>query len=57
MFNQEIESVFHPGQASTTLRMLRYPNDFSISQGLNRLWMKDTASTAVIADNSGFAVC
>jgi len=28
---------------------------FSRAQGLNQLWHKDTTSTAVIADNTGFA--
>lgn len=54
--NQEIESVFHPGQASTMLGMLKYPNDFQLAQGLNQLWYKDSAATAVIADNAGFAI-
>jgi len=54
--NQDIETVFHPGQATTMLGMLKYPNDFSRAQGLNQLWQKDTAATSVIADNSGFAV-
>jgi hypothetical protein len=54
--NQEIESVYHPGQATTMLGMLKYPNDFALAQGLNQLWTKDTAATAVIADNTGFAI-
>jgi hypothetical protein len=54
--NQDVERVFHPGQATTMLGMLRYPNDFQLAQGLNQLWYKDSAATAVIADNSGFAV-
>lgn len=54
--NQEVESVFHPGQATTMLGMLKYPNDFQLAQGLNQLWYKDSAATAVIADNPGFAV-
>lgn len=53
--NQEVESLFHPGQATTMLGMLKYPNDFAKSQGLNQLWIKDTASTP-IASNTGFAV-
>ena len=32
---QEIESVLHPGQATTMLGLLKYPDDFSKSQGLN----------------------
>ena len=31
------------------------PDDFSKSQGLNQLWYKDTAATAIKADNNGFA--
>jgi hypothetical protein len=54
--NQEIETLFYPGQATTMLGMLKYPNDFQLAQGLNQLWYKDAAATAVIADNSGFAV-
>src|SRR5688572_21064142 len=54
--NQEIERVFHPGQATTMLGLLKYPNDFALAQGLNQLWTKDTAATAVIADNTEFAI-
>ena len=50
----EIESINHPGPASTMLGLLKYSDDFSKAQGLNQLWQKDTASTAVIADNEGF---
>ena len=35
--NQEIESVHHPGQATTMLGLLKYPDDFSKAQGLNPL--------------------
>ena len=52
--NQEIETVYHPGQATTMLGLLKYPDDFSKSQGLNQLWQKDTTATAVVADNAGF---
>ena len=52
--NQEIESVHHPGQATTMLGILKYPDDFARAQGLNQLWRKDTAVTAVAADNAGF---
>src|SRR6218665_683553 len=38
------------------LGLLKYPNDFQLAQGLNQLWYKDSTATAVIADNSGFAV-
>ena len=31
--SQEIESLSHPGQVTTMLGLLKYPNDFSKSQG------------------------
>ena len=37
------------------LGLLKYPDDFSKAQGLNQLWYKDTATTAVKANNNGFA--
>ena len=39
---QEIEKIMYPGQATTMLGLLKYPNDFSKSKGLNQLWYKDT---------------
>ena len=53
--NQDMETIYHPGQATTMLGLLKYPDDFAKAQGLNQLWCKDTAATAVIADNAGFA--
>ena len=53
---QEIESLLHPGQATTMLGLLKYPDDFSKSKGLNQLWYKDTTNTAVLADNAGFKI-
>ncbi|XP_047133856.1 uncharacterized protein LOC124812005 [Hydra vulgaris] len=35
--NQEVESDYHLGQATTMLGMLKYPNDFQLPQGLNQL--------------------
>ena len=55
VFNQFIESLYYPGQATTMLVLLKYPDDFSKAQGLNQLWYKDTATTAAKADNNGFA--
>ena len=52
---QEIESVFHPGQATTMLGLLKYPDDFQKSKGLNQLWMKDSHTTAHLQNNMGFA--
>ena len=53
--NQLIESLNHPGQESTTLGLLKYPDDFPKAQGLNQLWFKDNAKTAAKANNNGFA--
>ena len=47
--NQLIESLNYPGQETTMLGLLKYPDDFSKAQGLNQLWYKDTATTAVKA--------
>ena len=54
---QEIENLVHPGQATTMIGLLKYPDDFSKSKGLNQLWYKDTNTNATIGNygNSGFA--
>ena len=36
------------------LGLLKYSDDFSRAQGLNQPWKKDKATTAVVADNTGF---
>ena len=48
---QEVESLFYPGQATTMLGLLKYPDDFQKSQGLNQLWYKD-----IDGNNTGFGV-
>ena len=55
---QEIENLVHPGQATTMLGLLKYPDDFSKSKGLNQLWYKDTNINATIDanGNAGFGV-
>ena len=53
---KEIEFVQNPGQATTMLGLLKYPDDFSKSIGLNQLWYKDTGPTADIDVNLGFNV-
>ena len=53
--NQEIESVFHPGQATTMLGLLKYSGEFARAQGLNQLWYKDSGTAASRDSNSGFA--
>ena len=43
---QEIENIVNVGQATTMLGLLKYPDDFSKSKGLNQLWYKDTTRNA-----------
>ena len=51
--SHEIEVLQNPGQATTVLGLLKYPDDFSKSQGLNQLWLKDeNKGLAVIDDNN-----
>ena len=40
--SHEIEVLQNPGQATTMLGLLKYPDDFTKSQGLNQLWIPDT---------------
>ena len=39
--SHEIKVPQNPGQATTMLGVLKYPDDFAKSQGLNQLWLKD----------------
>ena len=50
---QEIEKINSPGQATTMLGLLKYPDDFSKSKGLNQLWYKDATALAEV-NNDGF---
>ena len=51
-----IEQVQYPGQATTMLDLLKYPDDFSKSHGINQLWYKDTGPTADLDNNVGFKI-
>ena len=42
----EIEKITNLGQTTTMLGLLKYPDDFSKSKGLNQLWYKDTSTRA-----------
>jgi len=53
---QEIESLFHPGQATTMFGLLKFPGDFQKSTGLNQVWFNDTGATAHLENNTGFGV-
>ena len=52
---QEIKNLLHPGQATTMLGLLKFPDDFQKSTGLNQLWMNDSHTTAHLQNNIGFA--
>ena len=52
--SHEIEVLQNPGHATTMLGMLKYPDDFTKSQGLNQLWVPDTNNDADIDNNNGF---
>ena len=52
---QEIEKIIYPGQATTMLSLLKYPDGFSKSKGFNQLWYKDTTTDAEEA-NTGWNV-
>ena len=52
---QEIEQIMYPGQATTMLGLLKYPDDFSKSKGLNQSWYKDTTDLANF-NNLGFKI-
>ena len=51
---QDIENIMNVGQATTMLGLLKYPDDFSKSKGLNQLWYKDTTGNAD-NNNTGYA--
>ena len=52
---QEIENIMNVGQTTTMLGLLKYPDDFSKSKGLNQLWYKDTTVNAN-NNNNGFSI-
>ena len=56
--SHEIEVLQNPGHATTMLGMLKFPDDFSKSQGLNQCWIKDTGEGNAVANgdnpNEGF---
>ena len=52
--NQDVETVFQPGQATTMLGYLKYPVEFQLGEGMNQLWNRDTADSTDPAANTGF---
>ena len=54
--SHEIEVLQNPGRATTMLGLLKYPDDFIKSQGLNQLWFKDenTGTTEIRTNNDNY---
>ena len=49
---QPVEDLLNPGVASTMLGLLRYPDDFSKSEGLLQCWFKDFGWGRVVDDDN-----
>ena len=60
--SHEIEVLQNPGHATTILGLLKYPDDFNKSFGMNQLWVKDEnmgtteIRPAQATFNKGFAI-
>ena len=54
--SHEIEVLQNPGHATTMLGLLKYPDDFNKSFGMNQLWVKDenTGTTQIDKDNAAY---
>ena len=52
--NQDVETIFQPGQATTMLGYLKYPVEFQLGEGMNQLWNRDTTAEADLVNNTGF---
>ena len=52
--SHEIEVLQNPGHATTMLGLLKYPDDFTKSQGLNQVWAPDTGEGTPVDGNEGF---
>ena len=55
LLGHEIEKITNLGQTTTMLGLLKYPDDFSKSKGLNQAWYKDTIAEAT-AKNVGWNI-
>ena len=54
--SHEIEVLQNPGHATTMLGLLKYPDDFTKSQGLNQLWFPDSETGDGEVDNNNDVV-
>ena len=46
MNNQDIETLYYPGHATTMIGLLKYSDDFASSSGLMLCWQKDSSTSA-----------
>jgi hypothetical protein len=53
--NQIVETIMDVGRSSLIKGLASYSDDYSKSSGLNMFWLKDTSTSAVLAENTGFA--
>ena len=51
---QEIESLYHPGHATTMLGLMKNTVDYNNGSGLNQCWTLDTDDGTAAATNLGF---
>ena len=51
---QEIESVYHPGHATTMLGLMKNTVDYNNGSGLNQCWTLDSEDGTAAATNLGF---
>ena len=54
--NQDVETIFEPGQSTTMLGYLKYPVEFQLGEGMNQLWQRDTADLTDSALNTDLKV-
>ena len=52
--NQEVETIYDPGQATTMIGYLKYPVEFQLGEGMSQLWQRDTTALADLTNNTGF---
>ena len=54
--NQEVETVNNVGHVSSMIYNVLFPRSKAKVDGLQFMWVPDTAATAVLVDNKGFAI-
>ena len=52
--NQEVETIYSSGQATTMIGFLKYQVEFQLSEGMNQLWQRDVTALADLTNNTGY---